>query len=162
MSLMSPEFQVFLLSMSPIGELRSSIPVGIGLFHMHWSKAFIISFIGNTLAVIIVLLSLERVTHYMSKKSKLLQRFFQWLFERTRRKYKERFRIWKDLALITLVAIPLPFTGGWSGALCAFLFGIPYRRAIPLLSIGVFLAGVITSLCTLGIIKMSIITGLLS
>jgi len=157
---MSPEFQVFLLSMSPIGELRSSIPVGIGLFHMSWTKALIISFIGNTLAVIAVFLSLEKVTNYLSNQSKLLQRFFQWLFHRTRKKYEKRFEIWKDLALITLVAIPLPFTGGWTGALCAFLFGIPYKRAIPLLSIGVLLAGIITTLLTVGIIKISIISGL--
>lgn len=151
---LSPEFQVFLLSMSPVAELRGSIPVGMALFNMSWSKALFISFLGNTLAVIIVLLYLERATNYLGSQSELLARFFEWIFNYTRKRYKERFKIWKDLALISLVAIPLPFTGGWTGALCAFLFGIPHKRAILLLGIGILIAGIITTLCTLGIIKI--------
>ncbi len=155
MSIISPEAQVFLLSMSPIGELRGSIPLGIAIFDMSWQKALLISFIGNTLIVTIVLLYLEKFTNYLSSRSEFLSRFLQWLFDRTRKKYEKRFKVWKELALVTLVAIPLPFTGGWTGALCAFLFGIPYKKAIPLLSIGIFMSGVITTLCTLGIIKIA-------
>ena len=155
MSIISPEAQVFLLSMSPIGELRGSIPLGIAIFDMSWQKALLISFIGNTLIVTIVLLYLEKFTNYLSSRSEFLSRFLQWLFDRTRKKYEKRFKVWKGLALVTLVAIPLPFTGGWTGALCAFLFGIPYKKAIPLLSIGIFMSGVITTLCTLGIIKIA-------
>ena len=155
MSIISPEAQVFLLSMSPIGELRGSIPLGIAIFDMSWQKALLISFIGNTLIVTIVLLYLEKFTNYLSSRSEFLSRFLQWLFDRTRKKYEKRFKVWKELALVTLVAIPLPFTGGWTGTLCAFLFGIPYKKAIPLLSIGIFMSGVITTLCTLGIIKIA-------
>ena len=151
----NPELQVFLLSMSPVGELRASIPFGILLFQMSWMKTFIISFIGNTLAVIVVLLYLEKATNYLSSQSDSLSCLFNWLFDRTRKRYEKRFRIWKELALVSLVAIPLPFTGGWTGALCAFLFGVPYKRAIPLLSMGIFIAGIITTLCTLGIIKIA-------
>ncbi|RLB11108.1 MAG: ligand-binding protein SH3 [Deltaproteobacteria bacterium] len=153
---LGPELQVLMLSMSPVGELRASIPLGIALFHMPWSKAFLISFIGNTLSVTIVLLYLEKATNYLSSQSDFLERLFSWLFDHTREKYEKRFHIWKDLALVSLVAIPLPFTGGWTGALCAFLFGIPHKRAIPLLSIGIFMAGLITTLCTLGIIKITL------
>ena len=149
------ELQVFLLSMSPVGELRGSIPLGIALFDMSWTKVLLISFIGNTLAVTFVLLYLDKATKYLSSRSYLFERFLNWLFENTRKKYEKRFRIWKELALVSLVAIPLPFTGGWTGALCAYLFGIPYKKAIPLLAIGIFLAGVITTLCTLGIIKIA-------
>ena len=56
----SAELQVFILSMSPVGELRASIPVGIGLFNMSWQKAFAISFVGNTLSVTIALLCLDK------------------------------------------------------------------------------------------------------
>ena len=154
----NPELQVFLLSMSPVGELRGSIPLGIALFDMPWTKALLISFIGNTLSVIVVLLYLDKATKYLSSRSYLFGRFLNWLFEHTRKKYEKRFRIWKELALVSLVAIPLPFTGGWTGALCVYLFGIPYKKAIPLLTIGIFLAGVITTLCTLGIIKIAFLS----
>jgi uncharacterized membrane protein len=52
------------------------------------------------------------------------------------------------------VAIPLPLTGAWTGALCAFVFGIPMKKAFWAISAGVVLAGVIVSLATLGIIKI--------
>ncbi len=149
------ELQVFILSMSPVGELRGAIPLGIGFFNMSWQKAFVISFVGNTLAVIVVLLCLDKVSRYLSSHSRVLARFLEWLFARTRRKYEKRFMLWKELALIAFVAIPLPGTGGWTGALCAYLFGIPYKKAIPILSVGIFIAGIITTLCTVGIIKIA-------
>ncbi len=151
----SAELQVFILSMSPVGELRASIPVGIGLFNMSWQKALAISFVGNTLSVTIALLCLDKVSKYLSSRSKLFARFLEWLFDRTRKKYEKRFMIWKELALLLFVAIPFPGTGGWTGALCAYLFGIPYKRAIPVISLGIFLAGIITTLCTIGVIKIA-------
>jgi len=52
------------------------------------------------------------------------------------------------------VAIPMPFTGAWTGALCAFVFGIPFKRAFPAIAGGVVIAGIIVTLTTLGIIKI--------
>ena len=52
------------------------------------------------------------------------------------------------------VAIPLPFTGAWTGALCAFVFGIPFRKALIAIAGGVIIAGLIVTLTTLGIIKI--------
>ncbi len=149
-----PELKVFIISMSPVGELRASIPIGIGLFKMTWKEAFLFSFIGNSLAVIVGLLLLDKVVNFLSVRSRLLFRLFEWIFDRTKRKYENRFKVWKELALIFFVAIPLPGTGGWTGVVCAYLFGIPYRRAIPSIVLGIFFAGVITTLCTLGIIKL--------
>ncbi len=142
---MSPELKVFLLSMTPFGELRCSIPVALAVFHMPLKKAFLISFFGNSLATVSVLIFLEKITAFLSR-SEIMKRFFEWLFERTRKKYEKRFLLLKDIALLTIVSIPLPFTGGWTGALCAFLFGIPYRRAIPILTLGIAFAGIITCL----------------
>ncbi len=151
-----PEIQVFLISMSPVGELRASIPIGIGIFHMSWIKALLISFFGNTIAVIFVLFGLDKIADYLSKRSKIIACFLNWLFNRTKRKYEKRFLVWKEFALIAFIAIPLPGTGGWTGAVCAYLFGIPYRKAIPLISLGIFIAGVITTICAIGVIKIAL------
>ena len=83
-------------------------------------------------------------------------KFFTFLFERTRRKHSKKFEKWGALALITFVAIPLPITGGWSGALAAFVFGIPFKKALPLIFSGVIIAGVIVTGLTglsLGVFK---------
>jgi len=53
-------------------------------------------------------------------------------------------------ALITIVAIPLPFTGAYSGALAAFVFGVPARISLPAIFIGVIIAGMIVTAVSLG------------
>jgi len=58
------------------------------------------------------------------------------------------------LALISFVAIPLPMTGVWSGAVAAFVFGVPYKKSVLMISIGAVIAGLIVSLVTLGVLKI--------
>ena len=84
----------------------------------------------------------------------MFSRFFDWLFERTRRKHSKRFETYQELALLFFVAIPLPITGAWSGSVAAFVFGIPAKKAIPFIIMGVLVSGVIVSLITQGIISV--------
>ena len=153
---MIEELKVFLIAMSPIFELRGSIPMALGVFHLPIWSAFLISVIGNIVPVVFILLLLETVSDFLSRHSCFFQRFFTWLFERTRKKHAKTFETGRNLALLIFVAIPLPLTGAWTGALCAFLFGIPFKRALPTIAGGVVIAGVIITLATLGIIKITI------
>jgi len=59
-----------------------------------------------------------------------------------------------DLALVIFVAIPLPLTGGWTGAVAAFLFGIPYFKSLGLIFLGIFLAGIIITLTSTGFFSL--------
>ena len=145
------ELAILLIAMIPIGELRASIPIAIEGYNIPWYWAYFWSILGNTLIVAIILLFLEPVSIFLRKHIKLFDKFFTWLFERTRIKYKGRFEKWGSLALITFVAIPLPVTGGWTGALAAFLFGVPFKRALPLIFVGLLIAGVIVTLITTGV-----------
>ena len=151
---MIAELKVFLIAMSPIFELRGSIPMALGVYHLSVWSAFLISVLGNIVPIIFILLLLESVSGYLSRHSRFFSRFFAWLFERTRKKHAKTFERWKDLALMIFVAIPVPFTGAWTGALCAFVFGIPPKRAFPLITGGVVIAGIIVTLTTLGVIKI--------
>ncbi len=151
---MIAELKVFLIAMSPIFELRGSIPMALGVLHLPVWSAFLISVIGNILPIVFILLGLESVSGYLSRHSRLFSRFFTWLFERTRKKHAKTFERGKDLALMIFVAIPVPFTGAWTGALCAFVFGIPFKRAFLAIAGGVAIAGVIVTLTTLGVIKI--------
>ena len=151
---MLAELEVFLIAMSPIFELRGSIPVALGVYHLPVWLAFLISVLGNIVPVVFILLLLESVSGYLSRHSRFSSRFFAWLFERTRKKHAKTFEYGRDLALMIFVAIPMPFTGAWTGALCAFVFGIPFKRAFPAIAGGVVIAGIIVTLTTLGIIKI--------
>ncbi len=145
---MTLEIQTFLLAMTPIGELRISLPIALTIYQLNWAVAYLISVIGNLVPVILLLLFLEPVSAWFSKKFSIFQRFFSWLFARTRKKYNTKIEKYGYSALIIFVAIPLPITGGWTGSLIAFLFGISFRKAFPLITLGVMIAGLIVLLAT--------------
>ena len=110
-------------------------------------KAYCIAFIGNSLPVIPLLLLLEPVSNAL-RRFPIWKRFFDWLFERTKRKATlvEKF---EALGLILFVAIPLPVTGAWTGCVAATLFKIRFRYAFPAIMLGVAIAGVIVITLTL-------------
>lgn len=143
---MLPELKTFLIAMSPIGELRASIPIAINLYHLSPLKAYLISVLGNLVPVILILATLKVVSEYLSKKFHFFNRFFNWFFNGIKEKHLQKIKRWKELALILLVAIPLPFTGAWTGSLVAFVFGLPYKKSFALITLGVMIAGFIVVL----------------
>lgn len=145
----SPEWAVFLTSMIPVVELRGALPLAINLFHIPWYKAFLISFIGNMIPVPFILLFLRPITNLLYKIN-IFKKFFDWLFKRTRKK-SSVIEKYEELGLMIFVAIPLPGTGAWTGALLAYLMDIDFGKSIFFISLGVFVAGIIvTSLCLIG------------
>jgi len=149
------EWVTLILSTLPIAELRLAIPwalaqppAGGGL---DWTTAYIFAVIGNFIPVIPILLLLEPVSNFL-RRFQIFDRFFDWLFARTRKRGKmiERY---EALGLILFVGIPLPVTGAWTGSVAAFLFGIKLRYAIPCILLGILLAGVVVTLASLGVIN---------
>jgi len=147
---MQEMLKTFLLSMVPIGELRAAIPLGISHYGLSAIQTFFIAVIGNMLPVVAIAFLLEPVSSWLMKHSKYFHWFFNWLFEHTRKKHSKKFEVFEEVALVTFVAIPLPMTGAWSGALAAFVFGIPPKKSLPLIALGVAIAGVIVTVITLG------------
>lgn len=140
--------------MLPISELRGAIPLALTVYNLSPLSAFALAVIGNIIPIIFLLLFLDWVSEYLSRHFYFFNRFFAWLFERTRRKHNHKFEVWGSLALIAFVAIPLPMTGGWTGAAAAFVFGIPFKKALPLISLGIVIAGVIVTLASIGILGL--------
>lgn len=145
---------VFLLSMTPLGELRISIPTGILIHNLNPFLVFLISVIGNFIPALLILFFLEEVSQFLMKKSKFFHKFFFWLFKRTHRKHSKKFELYGEIALLVFVAIPLPMTGAWTGALAAFLFGIPIKKASFFILLGIIGAGIIVTLLTLSGINL--------
>lgn len=148
------ELWTILIAASPIVELRGAIPVAIGIFYFSWPKALFLSLIGNILPIIPIIWFLDKLSIYLSKQFSFFNRFFNWLFERTRKKTKNSFDKWGKWALVAFVAIPLPFTGVWTGSVAAFLFGVKYKDAFWLISLGALLAGILVTSLTLLSIKL--------
>ncbi len=146
----TPELAVFLTSMLPIIELRGALPLAINVFEISWPKAFLIVYIGNMIPAPIILWLLKPIVNLLSNVH-LFKKFFDWLFERTRKRSNKMIEKYEEIGLMAFVAIPLPGTGAWTGALVAFLFGLDYKKSLLIIAIGVFIAGIIvTCLCLLG------------
>jgi len=148
---MNEGIKVFLISMLPILELRGAIPIGLFLYHLNLKTVLFWSVLGNIVPPLFILLCLEKIVNYFSSKSALTSKFIKLYFGYLRGTREKRIiQLGKYLALISFVAIPLPFTGAWTGAICAFLFGIRAREAYPLIIIGVLIAAFIVSISLLG------------
>ena len=142
---LAPRLATFFTAMIPIGELRASIPIALSTYGMNIYETFIISVIGNMIPVIAILWILDPVSKFLMKRFNWARRFFNWLFSYTRRHHSKRFERYEGFALAGFVAIPLPITGGVTGSLIAFVFGIPPKRALLHIFIGVLIAGVIVT-----------------
>ena len=146
---LSRDVAVLSISTLPIVELRGAVPVGIAVFEMPWWKVYLIAVAGNMLPIPFILLLLGPVSTVLMR-FKIGKIFFDWLFARTRTK-SASIEKYEALGLTLFVAIPLPVTGGWTGAMAAFLMGIPFWKAILYILLGVMVAGVImTALSLLG------------
>jgi uncharacterized membrane protein len=136
----------FGMAMLPILEVRGAIPFAIGVLGMPVQQAFLWAVLGNITIVFILLTFLDPVTKVLMKHSKWFDKFLTNLFHKTRHKHTDTFNELGAIFLIGFVAIPLPVTGAWTGSLIAFLFGIRFFPAFPLIATGVVGAATLISL----------------
>lgn len=144
----SPEWAVFFLSMLPITELRASIPLGIGAFGLSPVATWSIAVLGNLTPTVGILLLIPRV-HAWLMRQHILGPMIEHKMQRASALFSGKYAVYGSLALVIFVGIPLPFTGAWTGAFLAFLFGIPFRKSFPLIALGLCLSATIVTAITL-------------
>ena len=149
-----PQLATFLLAMLPIAELRVSIPLAIEVLDLDIYQAFLFSVLGSFVPAILIIFFIEPVAKFLRSNFKIFDKFFEWLFQRTRRRFADKYKIWGNLALMIFVAIPLPVTGVWTGSLAAWLFGIKRKEALFYIAMGTIIAGIIVSLVSVGFITI--------
>ncbi len=124
--------------------------MAVGVYGFSPLQAYLISVLGNLLPVIPLLLFLGPVSDRLRRFS-LGDRFFTWLFARTRRKYIKDHESFGLTALAIFVAIPLPMTGAWTGCAVAFLLGFRFWPAFAAIAAGVLIAGVVVTATVVGV-----------
>lgn len=136
------------VSMLPIFELRGAIPLGVALGLNIWT-ATIISIIGNLLPVPFIVVFIERILRWLSGKSRFMKKLVDKRIEKTL-KHKDKLNQKVFFGLMIFVAIPLPGTGAWTGALLAALLDIDLKTAFFSIMFGVIIAGILVSGITFG------------
>lgn len=141
---------VFFLSMVPVLELRAAIPIGATL-GLEWVANYLICVIGNMIPVPIILLFVRHVLEWM-KKIPRLDKIALWV-ENKAQKNTPKVQKYASLGLLIFVALPLPGTGAWTGALVAAMLDMRMKYAIPSIFCGVLIAGLIMSLASYGMVS---------
>jgi uncharacterized membrane protein len=146
--------------MIPWLESRYVIPIAMDL-GLEWWKVFPIAVAGNMLPIPFILL-------FFKHAEKFLRRFTFWanlmdrLFSFTRRRADKKIRRYEHLGLLLFVALPVPFTGAWTGALIAYLFGLKFTKSLITIFIGVLMAAsIMTVIKLIGIDILVILIGVI-
>ena len=147
MSIFRGALMTFLVSMVPVLELRGAIPLGVagGLPPL---AAMMIAIIGNMVPVPFIILFIRRIFRFLRNKGRIGT-----LVRKMEQRAAHKSIIVKKyagLGLLVLVAIPLPGTGAWTGALVAALMNMRLKRALPYITLGVVIAGFIITCLTYG------------
>jgi uncharacterized membrane protein len=138
---------------APISELRGAIPLGIGL-GLAPELVYVLAVIGNLLPIVPLLLFLKYGSRWAIEHSPQIRKILEWVFRRTRTKHGHKFENFGFVALALFVAIPLPLTGAWTGAVIAYLIDMPIKKAFFAILTGVVIAGALVLGATMGIVKL--------
>ena len=140
----------FLLSMVPIIELRGAVILGAGFGLDPWAD-LIVCIIGSFLPVPFILLFIRKILEWM----KMRPRFRKIAEKLEKRAEKNRTKVMRfaGFGLFLFVAIPLPGTGAWTGALVAALMNMRMKYALPAIFFGVVAAGIIMTLASTGVVS---------
>lgn len=141
----------FVMAMVPVLELRGAIPVGVAA-GLPPAAACAAAILGNLLPVPLIMLLARRVMNWL-RGTVFFGPKIGWLERRAHLKGRI-VRKYRLMGLVILVAIPLPGTGAWTGALVASLLDIRMRSAIPAIFLGLVIAGGIITVLTMGLIHL--------
>ena len=142
----------FFISMLPVIELRGGLPYGITL-GLDYPLALTAAGIGNMGPVPFIIVYIRHIFTWLRKRSK-------WWDEKITRLEKKAHlkgrvvRKYSTIGLCILVAIPLPGTGAWTGALVAAVLDMRLKKAIPAIFLGVCIAAAIMTMVTFGLIHI--------
>ncbi len=146
---LSKEMIVFIVSLLPLVELRGSIPVA-ALLDVQWQWGYIISCIGNIIPTPFILLFIRPAFTYL-KKTKLFANLIHKIEKKSMAK-SGKIKKYEAFGLFLFVAIPMPGTGAWTGALIAAMLDLRLKYALPAIVAGVLVAGFIMTVLSYGLL----------
>ena len=138
-----------LISMVPVLELRAAIPAGV-IAGLDIPVVVAAAIIGNLIPIPFIIVFIRKIFKWMQTKSEKLAALVKRLEDKADRK-KDKVLKYEFWGLMFFVAIPLPGTGAWTGALIAAMLDMQLKRAFPAIAAGVVIAAVIVNVATYGV-----------
>ena len=143
----------FFISMVPVVELRAGLPYGIAL-GLDYPLALMAAVVGNMVPVPFIIVYIRRIFAWLRRHWARLDGLITRLEKRADGKSETVIK-YGSWGLLILVAVPLPGTGAWTGALVAALLDMRLRRAVPVIFAGVCIAAAIMTALTFGVIHVT-------
>jgi len=134
--LQNPWLYVLLVTVMPWIELRGGIPVGVAL-GLNPLLLLVVAVAANVAVIYPAFIFLDWFFHLMGRIP-----FMGRIIKKTQTKAKPYVERYGMAGLMVFVAVPLPGTGAYSGALAAHILGMKNRRAFVAIAFGVAVAGV--------------------
>ena len=138
-----------LVSMIPVVELRGGIPFGVAAGLPVWA-AYLAAVIGNLIPVPFIVVYIRRIFMFMRQHMPRLNSVVDKMEQKAHLKSAAVLK-YQYLGLAIFVAIPLPGTGAWTGALVAAFLDMRLKEAMPSIAGGVLSAGLIISILSYGV-----------
>lgn len=148
-TLLGKMVMTFVISMVPVIELRGAIPIATANGLVLW-LAILISIVGNMIPVPFIIIFIRKIFEWLREKNEGFDKLVTH-FEKKADKHSAVVNRYKFWGLFFLVAIPLPGTGAWTGALVAAMLEMRLKDAVPAIFLGVVAAGLIVAFFTYGI-----------
>ena len=137
----------FFIAMLPVLELRGAIPIGTAA-GLDPRLALAAAFLGNLVPVPFIVIFIRKIFVWLRSKSEFLDRV---VARMEAKKNADKVHKYENVGLFILVAIPLPGTGAWTGALVAAFLDMRLKRCFPAIALGVLAAGIIVFCLTYGV-----------
>ncbi len=141
------------IAATPVLELRAAIPLALHTFDLSIGPALALSVIGNMIPPILIIMFLDPFMRFLGKYIPAVHRFADKTLAHAREKVRPQVERYGAIGLLIFVAVPLPLTGAWTGALGAALLGIAWRKAVLGVFGGVCVAAALVLAADLGIAK---------
>jgi uncharacterized membrane protein len=151
---MPDELMTFLTAMTPLGELRAAIPLGLVRYDIPAFPVFLLSVAGNLVPVPLLLFGLHKAGARVEGMANPLGTPLRWRTRQIKNRYGPFIRRRGFWAVMLLVAIPLPLTGAWTGCLAVWALHVPLRQGVAGIVLGVLVAGVVVTALSMAGIKV--------
>ena len=146
---MPDELIVVLTAMTPVGELRASVPLGLLKFDLAWPLVYLLSIAGNMLPVPLLMYGLRTIGGRVERMDNTAGALLRWRTARVQQTWADRVQRFGFFGIVAIVAIPLPLTGAWTGSLAVWALHVPMRRGLLAVAVGVLIAGALVTALTL-------------
>lgn len=144
-----PALAVLVVAMTPVLELRGAIPLALGVYHLSLWQAVALALVGNMIPALIIVYGWSAIIAALERHWPAFHQFMMRYHDRLHQKWEGKINRYGPVALALFVAVPLPLSGVWSGALVAWIFQMPRQRALAAIFVGVCVAAAIVCSVTI-------------